>query len=704
MSTNPPSSISKIFPRPPSPSIRFFVYLTPHDPNPVPPPGAVSETFVTGTSTVIVPVPSTTTAVVIATATITLAPGGTPVNGPVPSGISQPGATTPTWNPNIVPPTSVSSVTFTSPPSYTTVVAVPTASNSPPKNITGPPGDTNSNGDDWWLLVFPGIIGGLLPPDIGIPGGTTPTAAPPADWTGSWVDPDPTSTSTASQSSTSGAACSQPTAGYSLPDDPENADWEDEGTDPDRKKRGVNNEFNPVVRSSLERRADPRSIGVNVCSIVLVNSVSVSLVAGQYWSIGTKLPIGTGSRLSVTQVNSRPVGNGANTVAQEHIFELGYINQFFQVARTAGVSCDWIQANVFSFTRRDGSNLGVALLNAIDTASRLVANMVWVDTPLNQAKSNVVNQNKASPNSPPQSNSIDAIIDFKTSLNQIQNIEYFIRNFGALGAYFGNTAAIFQATALRVQNLLAEITPDTPDANLPVEFNAWLRSLVATYPDGCTSRATNTYNYYVAKMNTIKTSANPVPDCDLPLYNAGIAPQSFTFGNLIPPAPTLPACDVPGTQGNIILGQDSQGNDVVEAGVFRTMGSGNGQFYALGSGTSLAGIHWVAQDLSAVYPNCGGAFQIQLQDPSANFPDANIALNCNGQSGNNIRAPFNFVFNNQILQCLLLNHNDGTSQFDTICASSTAAAGTCGNSAIQAQAGTFPLATLSTTNYAFRPM
>lgn len=103
---------------------------------------------------------------------------------------------------------------------------------------------------------------------------------------------------------------------------------------------------------------------------------------------------------------------------------------------------------------------------------------------------------------------------------------------------FGATAATFQATALRVQNLLSEITPDTPEANLPVEFNSWLRGLISTYPGGCTyadsfskwlrtpltscrSRATNVFNFYVARMNTVSanTGVNPVPAC-FPLYHA----------------------------------------------------------------------------------------------------------------------------------------------------------------------------------------
>ncbi|KAJ7500671.1 hypothetical protein B0H11DRAFT_1856122 [Mycena galericulata] len=664
------------------------------NPNPAPPSGAVSETFVSASTTVIIAIPTTTTTVVVAAVTITLAPGGTPVNGPVPSGISQPGAVTPTWNPNIIPPTSVSSVTFTAPPSYTSIVAVPTASNSPPQNITGPPGDKNSNGDDWWLLLFPGIIGGLLPLDVGIPDGTTPTASPPAGWTGAWTDPDPTSssrstsTSSASQSSSS-SSCPQPTSVYALSDDPENADWEDEGTDPDRKRD---------IGYNLAPRAG-RSIAVNTCGISVVNPVSVSLGAGQYYTIGLKALGGTNAALSVTQVGSRPVGNGAGTVAQEHIFELGYINQFFGVALNAGITCTWIQNNVFNFVREDGSNLGTALLNAIDQ----VGNMVWVDKPMNQAKSNVVNQNKATAASPPQSDNIDTITSFTTSANVIQDVEYFIRNFAALGSYFGNTAAIFRATALSVQNLLAEITPDTPDANLPAEFNGWLRSLIATYPAGCTSRANNVFNYYVAKMNAVSTATGvtPVPAC-FPLYHSTtFNPQTFNFANLIPTAPTLPNCDIPGTSGQLSVGSDSSGNPVFQVGTLRVMGSGNTEFYSFGAGASLVGSHYVANDLSSSFANCGGVWAVGQSTPQAGLTEVNIALNCNGQSGNSIVAPLNFVINNQQLDCVLVNVNDGSGDFYNICGSTVAAATACANSVQQTN---FPQGSISTPTYAFHPM
>lgn len=52
------------------------------------------------------------------------------------------------------------------------------------------------------------------------------------------------------------------------------------------------------------------------------------------------------------------------------------------------------------------------------------------------AKSNVVNQNKASAASPPQSQNINGIKNFADPKNitTIQDVEYFARNFAALGS------------------------------------------------------------------------------------------------------------------------------------------------------------------------------------------------------------------------------------------------------------------------------
>lgn len=47
------------------------------------------------------------------------------------------------------------------------------------------------------------------------------------------------------------------------------------------------------------------------------------------------------------------------------------------------------------------------------------------------------------------------------------------------------------------------------------------------------------------------------------------------FKNLLPPAPTLPACNIPGTQGQVQLGLFPNGNPIMTTGTFRIMGSGN---------------------------------------------------------------------------------------------------------------------------------
>ncbi|KAJ6553056.1 hypothetical protein B0H19DRAFT_1263474 [Mycena capillaripes] len=660
------------------------------NPNPAPPPGAVSETFVKASTTVIIAVPTTTTVITVANATITVAPGGTPINGPVPREYH---------NLNIVPPVSATSVTFTAPPAYTSVVAVPTASNSPPKNVTGPPGDKNKDNNDWWLLLFGAVIGGFLPVDVGIPGGTTPTATPPAAWTGAWADPAPSSSTHNSQSASSASSsssCPKPTTAYDLPDDLENVDWDTEGTDPDRR------------RTTLERRAG-RHIAFNQCGITRSNPSTVSLTFGQYLTIGLKSAGGANTGLSSIQVLSKPMGNGANTVNQEHVFELGYINAFLDHAFSAGLTCDWIEANVFDFVRADGTMLDIALINDIDTR----ANMVWVDKPLNQAKSNVVNGNRASTSDSPQKENTDKITDFTTaaSVSLAQNVEYFARNLRRLARVghppryclaiafmfvidFGATAAIFRATALNVQNHLAEVTPDTPEANLPVEFNEWLRQLVATYPAGCTSRATNVLNHYLTKMNTISTTAGPVPNC-FPLFHTPFQAQGFTWQNLVPPAPILPACNIPGTTGTVILGT-SAGVVFFLIGTYRTMGSGNTNHYALGPGASLHGSHYLGFDLFAQGASCAGAWEIALSTPRAGVPDANIALNCNGHAGK-VVAPFTFVVNNQQLSCVLLNSPTGVVRH--ICAGTAAAASTCAFTMV----GSIPGGTVSTPAYSFSP-
>jgi hypothetical protein len=93
-----------------------------------------------------------------------------------------------------------------------------------------------------------------MPPDVGIPGGSIPIPTPPPVWSGPWSDPHPTSTSTTT-SDEPDPTCpvSVPNVAYNWATDPENADWDNEGTDPDMRKRDDLN-----ATSVLFRRTDPR--------------------------------------------------------------------------------------------------------------------------------------------------------------------------------------------------------------------------------------------------------------------------------------------------------------------------------------------------------------------------------------------------------------------------------------------------------------
>jgi len=481
-----------------------------------------------------------------------------------------------------------------------------------------------------------------------------------------------------------------------LSDDSADADWEDLGTDPDRR------------RNTLEARAG-RTISLPVCSIsaangnAIANPNTVSLGAGTYWSIGLKAAGGVGTALNPTNVNGRPVGNGAGLVNQEHVFELGHLSQYFtSLINNNGITCAWVLNNVYNRPGLDGvTPWSISLAQDIDRT----INMFWVDAPLNQAKSNVVNQDVSTP----QGANINKITDFipgGASFNLIQDLEYFIRNFAALGTYFGNTATAFQATALRVQNRLSQITPATPDVNLPVEFNSWLRNLMSTYPNGCTSRANAAFQAYHTKMTTIANQVNNgiVPPC-FPLYATGITAQTIpNWQALVPPPPNLPACNSPGTEGNIQFGINPNGTPEPSVTTYRILGSDNPDFYAIGDGDDFSGDHFIADDLSTQYPACPGAWDVGLSaGATAGSSDAYLAVNCNGQTGNQATALISFVINNQVLDCVSIYTNvaaGGGIGIAIICAPTTAAATTCANAVIQT---TYPTGNLLTGSLEFIP-
>ncbi|KAJ7459280.1 hypothetical protein FB451DRAFT_1506423, partial [Mycena latifolia] len=630
---------------PASPSYRAVTW----NPNPYPPATAPSETFIKSGSTFVIPMPTASTTVVFNAATVTLAPGGTPVGGALPPDVTIPGATTPTWSPNIILPTSAKLLTFTAPPAYTSVVAIPTASD-PPVNVTGPPGALNSDGDDWWLLKFaPGgpVIAGKLPANVGIVGGITPTPVVPPSWTGAWQDP------TSSSTSATPSSCPTATWTYDLPDDPENLDWEDLGTDPDMRRRKV---------LSRVRWETPRKITVPSCAPVIeaqspefvklsdAKEADGEKLQTSYWSVPQA---GTTTNLVLTSVNGRPTGT-----IQEHVFELGLMRQFFG-SLLDEVGCDWIRTNIFEYTRTDGTNMGTSLVGAIDKW----ANMVWADVPMNQAKSNVVNQNRATPANSPQHEDVDQIDDFNGDATLIQKVEFFARNFAALGQCM--YPVVLPETHLRIateiQTLLSELTPSTPiNPSLSTRFSMWLNALVSTYPAGCTSRANNVFNYYRTRMRDVSAQSEmEIPDCFPLVKNGDYNPSTFDWQALIPPPPSLPVCNGPGTEGAMRITDNvghqfivnaypsldiqplpSQPGQTVAVLVFRILGSGDPNNFALGTGHTVANDRWLIKD-APVQCSSAPVYLVQFGTPAdgdSDTYDMGIGFTCDGP------GDFNFDF------------------------------------------------------------
>jgi hypothetical protein len=316
-----------------------------------------------------------------------------------------------------------------------------------------------------------------------------------------------------------------------------------------------------------------------------------------------------------------------------------------------------INDNVFKYTLADGSNLGMKLLQAIDNTN----NMVWVDKALNQAKSNVVNNNRGTPGNPPQSANTLRILDFQRNAQRINNVEFFLRNFAALGQYFSLISGKFKKTAGDVQTLLSEVTPNSvPDSSksLPLIFNEWLTDTVNEYPTGCTSRASNAYAFYRTHMQSVALTSNPptVPQC-YTLYNRNIfSPSSFVAQDLIPSVPAAARCNVPGTRGKIgyVSGTTTVKDMPFWDPNMRIMGSGKTDFYAVGSGNNIGGMHIQARlfnDFGPRVSDCDGVWVVtdlpvntQLARPM------DVAFNCGGKTGK-LEAEFAFFVNGAALQC-----------------------------------------------------
>ncbi|KAF7311921.1 Glucan 1,3-beta-glucosidase [Mycena indigotica] len=758
----------------------------PWNPNPFPPPGAKTETFVCSGTTTSFPIPTATTTVFAGGATITLNSGGTPVGGPLVTQCSEVGGIFPTWSLDIIPPPGAATITFTGPltstPTYFSIVPVPPKSDSPKPTVTGPPHDHNRCNDlNIWQLLFGGFIDPCLPIDVGIINGITPVPIPPPGWKGPWTNPIPRPTppppggggddqntqsvsqSSASQSSSSSTACATRPADLTLPDDPNNADWDGQGTDPDRRRKRKNagrsqaqstqeryvTQGSPAARlaawskTMLSKTAEPlrlvwnwrrqaapvtvslppqltsprlpsaitaldlskrpangthqlfrrnRRVNIPRCPGVMVtNTQNVLLGAADYVVLDPANGV-TGTTLIGRPVGGKPVGE----VNQEHVFELGYIGQWVESAPMRAGDCNWVSHNLIDYVRTDGSTMGLAIVQAIDQGP----NMVWVDKPLNQAKSNVVNQNANTAQNPPMRAAMDTIAgsaSFRDASDTIYRIEFFLRNLAATGQYFAGTTQIFQDTALRVQNLLSEITPTdvlADDASLPLMFNTWLTNLINTYPAGCTSRGQNAWTYYRNAMGTLATRLGvPVPAC-FPLYSANVYnPSTFSARLLIPTAPTSPRCNVPGTDGVLtytevapvgvspavgILEYGTNNNEV------QIMGSGNTNRYGVGSGASRSGHHLQGRALSAFSAtDCPNTFLFDdVAAGTAGYASAELAFTCGNGLGPQT-VDVTFVMGGRPLPACILVRRDGTAPWKVLCSPTAQETNNC--------AGTFIL-------------
>ncbi|KAJ7877635.1 hypothetical protein B0H13DRAFT_2546336 [Mycena leptocephala] len=197
-----------------------------HNTNPIPPTSASSQTFIAPGITTVIPIPTASTVIELGSVSvihetfkftstfsgsdgpvtsiqtiasaiptgfgITVGPGGGVV-GTIPTSLSQPGAISPVFNTNPIPPPSATEMTFTGKSGYVTVIPVPTAVVT--IEIAAEFGGGAIH------LGIGGLIVGSLPPGIVEIGGLSPVPGP-----GPGVTPDPvTSAITVSNSALSSA-------------------------------------------------------------------------------------------------------------------------------------------------------------------------------------------------------------------------------------------------------------------------------------------------------------------------------------------------------------------------------------------------------------------------------------------------------------------------------------------------------------------
>ncbi|KAJ7837272.1 hypothetical protein B0H13DRAFT_2368270 [Mycena leptocephala] len=172
-------------------------------------------------------------------------------------------------------------------------------------------------------------------------------------------------------------------------------------------------------------------------------------------------------------------------------------------------------------------------------------------------------------------------------------------------------------------------------------------------------------------------------------------PSSFNFQALLPAAPTTASCNVPGTEGTVgyVGGGTTVKTIPFDTTPQRIMGSGNLNFYAVGSGASRTGVHYQAIDASMIGSQCTNVFSMlnDLPNTQGSLGDANLDLQCGRATGAQ-EVNFNWVFNGQTLGCaaLVSGHPGGTTTTIFCSANQGAALACAGTGAFTVQMRWFP--------------
>ncbi|KAJ6597747.1 hypothetical protein DFH09DRAFT_1071716 [Mycena vulgaris] len=157
-----------------------------------------------------------------------------------------------------------------------------------------------------------------------------------------------------------------------------------------------------------------------------------------------------------------------------------------------------------------------------------------------------------------------------------------------------------------------------------------------------------------------------------------ISHEKFDSKNLIPPAPALPSCDIPGTQGRMNP-YTAQGNSVYQTGTMTILGSGN-TVHSTGISENIPLTHYTEPlrfgerhiPCWHALPRKRSLRQVcKLSRSVGGWPNT---PNCNGGLNNAVNAPFNWVINNQQLECVILFAGNTAGNYYNICGGTVAAA------------------------------